>query len=167
MQRSSLLGSAALCAALIGWTQLSATPSDTSIASAPTSLVQEAAEEEEEVHEETVIESAMLELQSALKKLRRSVRKEDQQAASLEQIDIAQAAIVRAKKESPLRTTDEAEAARPEFLIAYRSAMIVMLRGLLELEEAILEGRIEDARALVSKIRDSEDPNHEKFMEEF
>ena len=151
----------------LGWGRSSVVLAPCASAGATQDSQVSGAGEEPEAEEATEIEAAMLELQSALKRLRRSVRDPAAIAASLEQLDIAQAACVRAKAREPLRTESEEESARPAFLAAYRSELIAMLRDLVSLEEAVLAGRSEEAGALVKKIQASEDPQHERFMQDF
>ena len=47
--------------------------------------------------------------------------------------------------------------------VAFRAEMIALMRGLLELEEALLADDNEAAQAALRKVREMEDPGHERF----
>lgn len=116
--------------------------------------------------ETTVLEDRMLEMQAAVKLLRRSVRDAEKAAESLGHLDVIQAAVVAAKREAPRMAAGVPEEQRAAFVAEYRRQMILMLQKTCELELAVLDGDTGRARALHKEIADMEDPGHEQFTED-
>ncbi len=110
-----------------------------------------------------LLPDTMLELESALKKLRRSIRKEEEDAASLASLQRIQEAALRCKTLVPALAADLPEAERPAFLRAYRREMAAFLEKAVACEIALLDGDREKARALQKALADMETPAHERF----
>jgi hypothetical protein len=115
---------------------------------------------------ETQLAGAMEELEDALRSLRKSLRDEAQSPASLESVLIIQNAVSRAKVEEPVMAATLPAEERPAFVLAFRKELIGMSRLLLDLEELILDNKLEEAGELLKKIRDLEDNGHERFTED-
>ncbi len=64
----------------------------------------------------------------------------------------------------PMAETVDA-AKRPEFLKGFRLQMIAMSQDLLSLERLLLEGKLEESRAMFQKVRDHEGAGHERYAE--
>lgn len=114
-------------------------------------------------HEESPLEEAMLDLEEAVGKLRRTLRDEAKTAESLEYLLLAQRATFRARLETPSMTADLPEADRAAFQRDYRKVMVELLTTQLRLETALLDGDLETARATFKEMRPIEDKGHDRF----
>lgn len=131
----------------------------------PIARTASAASQDEE-HEETPLAAAMTEIADGLRILRRSVRDPEALEDSLAAVASCQKASHLCKSHAPAMAANLPEAERPAFIKAYRLEMIVLERGLLDLEEALLVGKDEDTlRALYKALKELEDPAHERFTE--
>lgn len=116
--------------------------------------------------EDTKLAESMEHMEDALRVLRKSLRSEDQTPTSLEQILVLQQAVSAAKVESPLMAESQPAEKRPAFVLSFRKEMIGMSRMLLDLEELVLDEKLEEAGELLKKIRKLEDGGHERFTED-
>ncbi len=115
--------------------------------------------------DDTPLADLMLEAQGTLKKLRRSVRKEDKRDESLELTDQLLKVTLASRLLAPPMIEKVPEAEKAAFVTAYRKMMLDVARATLDLETAVLDGDLEKAQELYKKIADMEDPGHEKFTE--
>ena len=112
------------------------------------------------------LETAMLEVKASIRALRRSLKKPEQDAASLTSITRLQSAMVLAKGEAPRMTASLPEDKRAAFVSAYRSEMIELLEASFLLERAVLAQDREAVTAAFAGMRGLEDPAHERFIED-
>lgn len=119
-----------------------------------------AAKPEASLHDE------MEALEKSFKALRRSIRDEAQVAASLQNICDLQAAVLKCKLLQPPMIAGVPAEEQAAFIIAYRKEMLTLLKASIEMEEALLDGRHDETRAIYKKIHDTEESGHEKFVED-
>lgn len=116
-------------------------------------------------HEDTPLARAMEDLNSGFKRLRRTVRR-GQVEESLRLLQLMEQAAVTAKGELPPLVARLPEGERAAAGVAYRKQMCDLLRAFLDLEEAVLERRDDDVKALVDRIAALRDAGHERFSPE-
>lgn len=112
------------------------------------------------------LEEAMLEVKASIRALRRSLKKPEQDAASLTSITRLQSAMVEAKGQAPRMTESLPEDKRAAFVVAYRTEMLELLEASFVLERAILAKDREAVTAAFAGMRGLEDPAHERFIED-
>lgn len=112
------------------------------------------------------LEAAMLEVKGSIRALRRSLRKPEQDAASLASLTRMQSAMVQAKGQTPRMAASLPEDKRAAFTQAYRSEMIGLLEASIVLERAILAQDREAVTKAFGDMRGLEDPAHERFIED-
>lgn len=118
-------------------------------------------------HDETPLAESMHRVEDALKDLRRSVRDPEATEASLASVLTCQEASLFSKTLAPAMAASVAEADRQAFVKAFRLEMIRFERALLDLEEALLEGKdVETLREMYKGLKEMEDPAHERFTED-
>jgi hypothetical protein len=99
----------------------------------------------------TRLEEQMQELQSGFKGLENALAKEDA-AKSLELLGAMETAVVAARAFEPAKAGELKDAAaRQELVRGFRLKLIELQRGLLDVEAALVEGRVADARKLVDE----------------
>jgi len=116
-------------------------------------------------HDETVLAQHMHLIEEAVRGLRRSLRKAEDNPRSLELLATLQTAALACKGEAPAMAASLPEAERDAFVQAYRVEMISMLEASLATERAVLAGDLDAAKEHFALIRESEDPGHERFTE--
>jgi len=104
-------------------------------------------------------------IDEGLKKLRRTLRKPDQNKESLEIINQVQAAAVASKAQTPVKAAKMPEAERQKFVMAYRKDMAAMIVQLLNMEIAVLEGNNDKANEIHKSMKQIEDEGHKKYEE--
>jgi Mg-chelatase subunit ChlD len=115
---------------------------------------------------ETPLSRAMEQMKGATRRLERVLQGDDAQTA-LALLGDFQAGVVAAKGEVPLKAAAVPEAEREAFVGAYRATMVKLLRVTCDLEDALLEGRLEDARKLYEgELKALQKPSHERFRDE-
>jgi len=118
------------------------------------------ADEGNELHEHMEV------IEEALGKLRRSLRDEQRNEESLAHIAVLQKETLACKLLVPEVVEELAEPQRSEEKTAYRRMMVDMLASQLELEAALLDGDADAAKKAFRKLRNMEDPGHERFTAE-
>ena len=118
-----------------------------------------------EEHDESVLGEHMHLIEEAVRGLRRSLRKAEDNSTSLELLVVLQNAALICKGEAPAMAANMPEAERAAFVQAYRVEMISMLEASLATERAVLAGDLDAAKEHFALIRESEDPGHERFTE--
>jgi hypothetical protein len=104
-------------------------------------------------------------IEEAMKKLRRTIRKPEAQAQSLDLIArIEQEALV-CKGMVPSRTATLPEADRAKFLTAYRKDMAGFITQVLQMESAVLDGDADKAMTIYKGLKTVEDDSHDKYMQ--
>jgi hypothetical protein len=115
--------------------------------------------------DDTPLTKEMEKLEQAMEVLQRSVLDAAKDSTSLEQLVVAEQACLAAKQLTPKMAPRVAEAERPKFLAGYRKRMGTMLIELVKLEQAVLDGDREQARALWKKLDAMKDDGHNEFTE--
>lgn len=115
---------------------------------------------------ETELGSHMEKLEDTVKQLRKNLKEPATYPAALEALESIQHHSLQAKKLVPAAAAKLPEAERAAFTRDYRKQMIEFLRHQLALEEALLDGNAEAAKAAFDKFREMEDPSHERFAPE-
>jgi hypothetical protein len=104
-------------------------------------------------------------VEEGMKKLRRSLRKPDTNAESLETLGKIQAATVASKSLTPAKAAKIPEAERQKFVTAYRKDMAKMLNAFIDMEVAVLDGDNAKAMEIHKKMKEIEDEGHKKYEE--
>lgn len=124
------------------------------------------ASQDESAVAETEMDRQMEIIEEGLKKLRRSLRKEEKNAESLEWIAKIQDASLKSKLETPKMAVKIPEDQRAKFVADYRKEMAVVVIRMCEMEIAVLDGDLDKAQGLYKQLKSLEDSGHEKFLEE-
>jgi hypothetical protein len=134
-------------------------------ADAPTPPAATATDEPGKV-KKTELHEHMETIEESMKKLRRTIRKADGTADSLDLIArIEQEALV-CKGMVPSRAATLPEAERQKFLNAYRKDMAGFITQVLQLESAVIDGDADKAMALYKGLKTVEDDSHDKYMQQ-
>jgi hypothetical protein len=107
----------------------------------------------------------MEDVDEMMKKLRRSIRKPEADAQSLQLIVDLQKQMLTCKTMTPSKAAKLPESDRPKFIAAYRREMAGVIINFCELEQAILDGDHPKAIDIYKSITDREDKAHDQFME--
>ncbi|MGF1484158.1 MAG: hypothetical protein ACFBZ8_07335 [Opitutales bacterium] len=107
-------------------------------------------------------------MQDPYRTLGRSLRRPDSAdlAALLEAVHQLQLLTVETKVMVPKKVETVAEAERAAFVLAYRQKQIATLMTLLELEQALLEGDVEQAAEIYSAVRTHRSEGHAQFQDD-
>jgi hypothetical protein len=111
------------------------------------------------------LRNQMEDMDEDFKKLKRTVRKAEQNEQSLKLLTAIQQRMVLCKEMTPERAAKVPEADRPKFLKDYRREMAGVIINLCEVEQAILDGDNSKATDLYKAIVEREDKDHDSFME--
>ena len=107
----------------------------------------------------------MATLDDGMKKLRRSLRKDDAWQESIEMVIGMQHAAFEAKALLPPMLEKVAAGDRDQFLAGYRKEMAVLCMELLNLEISLLDRNAEAAQASYDKLREIKETGHKNFSE--
>ena len=111
------------------------------------------------------LNSEMEDMDEAMKKLRRSIRKAEQNEASLKLLAEIQQKAVSSKGMIPTKTAKVPEADRAKFVLAYRREMAAVIIDLCQMEQALLDGDNAKAQEIYKAIGTREDKDHDQFMQ--
>jgi hypothetical protein len=129
-------------------------------------LAQDRGGEHVEEQEETPLGQAMERMKGAARRLERVLQGDDA-ATALALVADFQAGVVAAKREVPHRAGTLAGAEQEAFVTDYRATMVKLLRITCDLEQALLEARLDDARRIFeSELKALQKPSHERFQDE-
>jgi hypothetical protein len=128
-------------------------------------LADDAKKGAEEKVKKSELNNEMEDMDEAMKKLRRSVRKAEQNEASLKLLQEIQTKAVACKDMVPTRAAKVPEADRAKFVTAYRKEMAAVLIDLLQMEQALLDGDNSKAQEIYKAIGEREDKDHDQFMQ--
>lgn len=130
-------------------------------------LVRRAAADEPKKAEvkKSELHSSMEDVDDAMKKLRRTIRKPDQNAESLKLVSEIQTLMVAGKAMVPTKTEKLPEADRAKFVAEYRKEMAGVIIQLCNLETALLDGDNAKAQEIYKAITEREDKDHDQFMQ--
>lgn len=112
--------------------------------------------------EESPLEEAMSQIQSGGRSVRRALRKKDIPAAMVA-IGKAQAGVVAAKGLIPEIAESVQGEERAALLHDYRTRMIAVLEQWVQMEKALLAGKIDEANAVSKKLSELKKSGHEKY----
>ena len=129
-------------------------------------LSQDHGEELAGEHEESPLGQAMERMKGAARRLERVLQGDDA-ATALGLVADFQAGVVAAKSEVPPRAGPLAGAEQEAFVTDYRATMVKLLRVTCDLEQALLENRLEDARRIFTdELKAMQKPSHDRFQED-
>lgn len=118
---------------------------------------------QEQQHDESALGQAMEHMKGALRKVQGGLKSGDA-AAALVGLGEFQRHVITAKAETPSTAGTQPETERAGFVAAYRLMLLDVLRAACDVEQALLEGRLDDARVMFGeKLRPMEDKGHERF----
>ncbi len=120
----------------------------------------------EEKKVKTELHKQMEQIETGVKKLRRTLRKKESNAESLEIITKIEEAAVACKQMTPSRATTMPADQQPQFVIAYRKGMAGLVGEMVKMETALLDGDNAAAQAILKKLKDVEDEGHDKFKQD-
>ena len=138
----------------------------TALAGASAFLAPSSLQETAQHAHETPLEEHMESIEDAVKRLRRSLRDPANLAGSLELVARMQADTLVCKGLEPRLSAGLPADERAASATAYRRLMVDFLSAQLELEAALLDGDAEATSAAFQRVRDFEEPGHERFTEQ-
>jgi len=114
--------------------------------------------------DEGPLAEAMEAIEDELRALREGMKKGAEGTPDcLRAVAALQVAAGEAKVAVPPMAEEKEGAERADFLREFRRSLIGMQRKLLDLEERLLDGKLEEAQALYKEVRRMEDSGHERF----
>ena len=120
----------------------------------------------EEKKQKTELNKQMEEMDSAMKKLKVSIRKAEADKTSLELITKIEGLAVACKQLTPSKAATLPEAERPKFLIEYRKQMASLVSDMCAMETALLDGNHPKAQEIYKKLKTDEENGHDQFMQD-
>ena len=115
---------------------------------------------------ETELQKKMEEVETGLKKLRRTLRKPADNADSLKTITGVKAAMEACKKLAPAMASSIPEADRAKFIEAYKKDMDAVIAEMGKMEKAVKDGKNDEAQNVLKKLHEMEEAGHEKYIKE-
>jgi soluble cytochrome b562 len=112
------------------------------------------------------LEDEMIAANKIMKSLKTQITDSSKNASSLEMIAEMQKHFLAAKGMEPLRAKKVSESERPKFMTEYRKSMVMLMAEMLKMEQAVLDGKNEDAAAILKGLTKIKADGHEKFQEE-
>jgi len=110
------------------------------------------------------VEASMKGVNRALQQLRDQLADPTKKEACLKLIGDAQRGLINAKSGTPHQIADiKDDAAKAKAAESYRRQLIAVARKLLDIEQNIMEGKGEVARATISELMKMRDAGHEEF----
>jgi hypothetical protein len=119
----------------------------------------------EEKVQKSELNNQMEDMDEIFKKLRRSIRKSDQNEQSLKLIQEIQTKAVACKDMVPTKAAKVPEADRAKFVTAYRKEMAAVIIDMCQMEQALLDGDNAKAQEIYKAIGEREDKDHDQFMQ--
>ena len=126
---------------------------------------EESAAKAEGAAADTELAKQMEQIEDAMKKLRRTLKKPEDNAKSLELVAQMQQAAVASKSQTPAMAAGVPEAERQKFVQGYRKDMSRFIADMCQLEIDLLDGDNAKAVATFEKLKKWEDDGHEKYTE--
>jgi hypothetical protein len=119
----------------------------------------------EEKVQKTELNNQMEDMDESFKKLKRTLRKSEQNAESLKLIaDLQQKSVV-CKNLVPLKAAKIPEAERAKFVTEYRKEMAGVIIQFCEMEQALLDNNNEKAIEIYKALVERQDKDHDQFMQ--
>jgi soluble cytochrome b562 len=112
---------------------------------------------------ETELQKHMEVIEAAMKKLRRSLPKSDQNAESLKQIADVQKAAKACVDLIPAMAATVPAGERDKFVAAYKKDMESFIGEVGKMEQAVKDGKNDQAVEIHKKLKELEDTGHEKY----
>jgi soluble cytochrome b562 len=116
--------------------------------------------------EELPLEEVMATVSSRHKRMRRSITDASKRETNITYVVEMQAAAAQAKLYKPAMIKSVPESQQAKFLAAYSKSMNLLIRELLVLEEALIDGKMDAAKASYDKLSGMKKTAHDKFIEE-
>lgn len=116
--------------------------------------------------EHSPIETHMEAVNDAYKLLRRQARRKTFDDESIKHVQTMQVNAVQAMHQPFPKMDALSGEAKKKMLIGYRKKMVETIKNMLDLEIALLEGRADDAAALVNKLATDKNEGHDKYTDE-
>jgi soluble cytochrome b562 len=120
---------------------------------------------EEEKKQKTELHRKMESIDEGMKKLSRSLRKADQNEASLKVIDTIIGLARECKEMTPSHAAKLKDAERAKFIEDYRKSMTQLIDGMEQMKKAVVAGDNDKAKEIRKSLKDMEEDGHDKFME--
>ena len=120
----------------------------------------------EEKKTKTGLDDQMENIDEAMSKLRRTIRKAELNNDSLKLLTDLQQAAVACKAMVPAKAAKLPESQRAPFIAAYRKDMAELVISLSQMEIAILNGDNTKAQDIYKQLKTMEDKGHDKYKEE-
>ena len=135
-------------------------------ASLPRAAVAQDKEETSQVKDlDTELAKQMEVIDEGMKKLRRTLRKADSNAESLEWIDKIEKASAKSKDLVPAMAAKIPEAERAKWVENYKKDMDVFIKAVGEMKAAVKAGKNDQAQEVYKTLKTHEDKGHEKYTE--
>jgi hypothetical protein len=112
------------------------------------------------------LEGAMKQMERSYKALARQLDDPSKDELSLRAISMLQAGVATGKGMVPHIVEEKPEAERPAFLAEYRKTMLDVLKAAIDLEEKLVAGDREGAKAALETLHKMEEDGHRKFTPE-
>lgn len=135
------------------------------LVASPLSFFTRAARGEEEKKQKTELHKKMEEIDDGMKKLRRTLKKPDQNETSLKVVDKIIGLATDCKDLVPSLAAKQPEASRKDFIAEYQKTLGKLIDTMGEMKKAIEAGDNAKALALHKSLKDQEEDAHDKFME--
>jgi soluble cytochrome b562 len=119
-----------------------------------------------EEKKDTELQKKMEEIESGLKKLRRTLRKPEENAESLKTIAKVKEAMEASKKLAPAMASSVPEGERAKFIESYKKDIDGVIAEMNKMEKAVKDGKNADAQAVLKKLSDMEEAGHEKYIKD-
>ena len=116
--------------------------------------------------EDSELTSHMKIINKGYRKLRSTLRDAERNAESLEKIWEMESHALAAKSLEPDKFALTPEADRAAFMVGFRKTMTELIKAMLDLEVAVLDGDNDQAREILKNINKMKKPAHEKFKAE-
>jgi len=112
---------------------------------------------------DTELQKHMEVIEAAMKKLRRSLPKSDQNAESLKQIADIQKAAKACVDLIPAMASTVPAGERDKFVASYKKDMEAFIGEVGKMEQAVKDGKNDEAVEIHKKLKELEDKGHEKY----
>ena len=105
-------------------------------------------------------------IDEGIKKLRRTLRKAESNAESLEWIDKIEKAATKSKDLTPAMAAKIPEAERAKWVENYKKDMDAFIKNLGEMRAAVKDSKNDKAQEIYKTLKQQEDKGHEKYTEQ-
>ena len=119
-----------------------------------------------EEKKDTELSKKMEQIETGLKKLRRTLRKTEENADSLKTIGEVKKLMEECKKLAPAMASSVPEAQRAKFIESYKKDMDAVIAEMGKMEKAVKDGKNADAQAVLKKLTAMEEDGHGKYIKD-